>query len=129
MVKLNAVTVIAIGTEVWRRMRSDFRMREASCQLLIQSFAPVAQRIARPPPKGQVTGSSPVRGANKIWQNMSNSQFVGLLISEGGQLTTRDPIELPSLPPVSFGPPSDRTEVFDPSMRAPIEPSVRVERL
>ncbi len=29
-------------------------------------YAPVAQWIARPPPKGQVGGSTPLRGANEI---------------------------------------------------------------
>lgn len=49
------------------------------------SHAPVAQWIARPPPKGQVTGSTPVRGTienigEEFFQSKSSETLHGQIV-------------------------------------------------
>ena len=52
-------------------IHGTYRVLRAESDRRLES--PVAQWIARPPPKGQVTGSNPVRGTNRRFRRVSRS--------------------------------------------------------
>ena len=49
-----------------RELASEFRSAPGVECRVLRDTAPVAQWIARPPPKGQVAGSIPARGTNSL---------------------------------------------------------------
>jgi hypothetical protein len=57
------VYFIGVVAQLVERRVRNAKVR-GSIPLSSTNFAPVAQRIARPPPKGKVAGSIPARGAN-----------------------------------------------------------------